>query len=68
MPVLEEHQQTMFEAGEMEDVGGEDEEELSMREISCVVFPGVVKWGDENGERGYLRNVVVKIKVLCAMD
>lgn len=58
----------MFEIGEMEDVGGEDEEDLSMREIRCVVFPGVVKWGDENGERGYLRNVVVKIKVLCAME
>ncbi|CAG8957514.1 hypothetical protein HYFRA_00010380, partial [Hymenoscyphus fraxineus] len=68
MPVLEEHQRTMFESGEMEDVGGEDEEELIQREIRCVVFPGIVKWGDECGERGWLRNVVVKVKVLCLMD
>ncbi|CAG8976189.1 hypothetical protein HYALB_00009502 [Hymenoscyphus albidus] len=68
MPVLEEHQRTMFESGEMEDVGGEDEEELILREIRCVVFPGVVKWGDECGEKGWLRNVVVKVKVLCLMD
>ena len=68
MPALIEHQLTIFDGEEMEDVGGEDEEELSGREIRCVVFPGVVKWGDENGERGYLKNVVAKTKVLCAPE
>ena len=58
----------MFEVSSMEDVGGEDEDELSAREIICVVFPGIVKMGDENGERGYLKNVVAKMKVLCAPD
>jgi hypothetical protein len=27
-----------------------------------VTLPGIVKNGDENGERGHLRNVVAKIK------
>ncbi|KAG9229944.1 hypothetical protein BJ875DRAFT_386250 [Amylocarpus encephaloides] len=68
MPTITEHQFTIFDGEEMEDVGGEDEEELSGREIRCVVFPGVIKWGDENGERGYLKNVVAKAKVLCAPE
>jgi activating signal cointegrator complex subunit 1 len=68
MPVLEEHQQTMFDNERMEDIGGEDEESLNGREISCAVFPGVEKRGDENGERGHLVNIVSKVKVLCAPD
>jgi activating signal cointegrator complex subunit 1 len=70
MPTLVDHQQTLFDPATMEDVGGEDfdEEEGKGREVGCVVFPGVIKRGDENGERGYLRNVVCKIKVLCTPD
>jgi len=68
MPSLEGHQRTMFDKESMEDIGGEDEDTLSDRELRCVTFPGIVKAGDENGERGYLRNVVAKIRVLCAPD
>lgn len=68
MPSIEDHQRTMFDAQTMEDIGGEDEETLHEREIRCVTFPGIIKYGDENGERGHLRNVVAKIRVLCAPD
>jgi len=68
MPVLEEHQQTVFDSERMEDIGGEDEESLLGREIACAVFPGVEKRGDENGEKGHLVNVVSKVRVLCAPD
>lgn len=68
MPSIEDHQRTMFDAECMEDIGGEDEDTLHEREIRCVTFPGIVKNGDENGERGHLRNVVAKIRVLCAPD
>ncbi len=68
MPSIEGHQRTMFDPDTMEDIGGEDEDTLSEREIRCVTFPGILKLGDENGERTYLRNVVAKIRVLCAPD
>lgn len=68
MPSLEHHQKTMFDPDSMEDMGGEDEDSLSDREIRCVTFPGVFKAGDEHGERGYLKNVVSKIRVVCAPD
>jgi len=68
MPSIEGHQRTMFDAQTMEDIGGEDEDTLHEREIRCVTFPGIIKSGDENGERGHLRNVVAKIRVLCAPD
>jgi len=68
MPCIEAHQQTMFDPDCMEDIGGEDEDTLNQREIRCVTFPGIVKSGDENGERNHLRNVVAKIRVLCAPD
>jgi hypothetical protein len=68
MPSIEGHQRTMFDSETMEDIGGEDEDTLNEREIRCVTFPGIVKAGDENGERGHLRNVVAKIRVLCAPD
>ncbi|KAL5321653.1 hypothetical protein ACEPPN_009613 [Leptodophora sp. 'Broadleaf-Isolate-01'] len=68
MPSIVEYQKTMFDVGSMEDIGGEDEDTLSEREIRCVTFPGIVKAGDENGERSHLRNVVAKIRVLCAPD
>lgn len=68
MPSIEGHQRTMFDAESMEDIGGEDEDTLHEREIRCVTFPGIVKNGDENGERGHLRNVVAKTRVLCVPD
>ena len=68
MPSIEAHQRTMFDAESMEDIGGEDEDTLHEREIKCVTFPGIVKNGDENGERRHLRNVVAKTRVLCAPD
>lgn len=68
MPMIEHHQRTMFDAEKMEDIGGEDEDTLNEREISCVTFPGIMKVGDENGERNHLVNVVAKMKVLCAPD
>ncbi|KAG9246751.1 hypothetical protein BJ878DRAFT_416245 [Calycina marina] len=68
MPVIEGYQRTMFDAKTMEDIGGEDEETLFEREIRCVTFPGIIKAGDENGEKVHLRNVVLKMTVLCAPD
>lgn len=68
MPSIEAHQRVMFDEKTMEDTGGEDEDSLHEREISCVTFPGIIKAGDENGEKSHLINVVVKIKVLCAPD
>jgi activating signal cointegrator complex subunit 1 len=68
MPFIEGHQKTMFHPDTMEDIGGEDEDTLSEREIQCVTFPGILKIGDENGERSHLRNVVARIRVLCAPD
>lgn len=61
----------MFSATEMEDMGGggdEDGEEDGEREVECVVYPGLVKWGDEQGEHRELRNVVARMRVLCAPD
>jgi activating signal cointegrator complex subunit 1 len=68
MPSIEDHQRTLFDTQTMEDIGGEDEDTLYEREIRCVTFPGIMKSGDENGEKGHLRNVVAKIRVLCAPD
>ncbi|KAB8290216.1 hypothetical protein EYC80_011085 [Monilinia laxa] len=68
MPMIKDHQRTMFDEESMEDIGGEDEDTLSEREISCVTFPGIMKAGDENGERSHLINIVTKMKVLCAPD
>lgn len=65
MPCVGGHQRPSFDPEIMEDVGGEDEDTLSDREIRCVTFPGIIKAGDENGERVHLRDVVVKIRVLC---
>lgn len=60
----------------MEDVGGleyddDDDDDMGVggrreREISCVVFPGLVKMGDESGGGlGVYRNVVKRARVLC---
>ncbi len=68
MPVLEAHQINKFDAKIMEDIGGEDEDSLAGREISCVAFPGMVKEGDESGEQMQLWNVISKARVLCSPD
>ncbi|KAK3387215.1 AKAP7 2'5' RNA ligase-like domain-containing protein [Podospora didyma] len=49
MPQILPHQKIMFDASTMEDIGGEDEESLSEREICCAIFPGIIKRGDESG-------------------
>ena len=64
-PVILPHQRVPFEAETMEDIGGEDEDSLSSREISCVAFPGIIKHGDESGGHLQFRNVISKARVLC---
>lgn len=68
MPQIVAHQQTLFNASTMEDIGGEDEEMLSQREISCVTVPGITKHGDETGGQLQYRNVISKARVLCSPE
>ncbi|QPG93716.1 hypothetical protein C2857_001972 [Epichloe festucae Fl1] len=68
MPEVLPHQQVLFDPGTMEDVGGEDEDALASRDIRCVVFPGVIKHGDENGGQMQFRNVIAKARVLCGPE
>lgn len=65
MPEILPHQKTMFDSSTMEDIGGEDEESLTQREICCITFPGIIKTGDENGGHQQYRNVISKARVLC---
>ncbi|KAI0181340.1 hypothetical protein GGR52DRAFT_583745 [Hypoxylon sp. FL1284] len=65
MPKIFPHQRVLFESSCMEDIGAEDEEALTGREICCVTFPGVIKTGDENGNHPQFTNVVAKARVLC---
>ncbi|KAL5588593.1 hypothetical protein FOBRF1_015121 [Fusarium oxysporum] len=68
MPTVLPHQRVMFESETMEDLGGEDEESLTGREICCVAFPGVIKHGDEHGGHLQYRNVILKARVLCSPE
>ncbi|KAL2149635.1 hypothetical protein VTH82DRAFT_8287 [Thermothelomyces myriococcoides] len=68
MPVILPHQRTMFDPETMEDIGGEDEESLTDREICCVTFPGLVKRGDQSGGHLQYRNVISKARVLCSPE
>ena len=68
MPYILPHQQTPFDASQMEDIGGEDEEDLTAREICCVTYPSIVKFGDEHGGNPQLRNVIAKARVLCSPE
>lgn len=68
MPELLPSQRTVFEAAAMEDIGGEDEDTLTEREICCVAFPGIIKRGDERGGRLEYRNVIAKARVLCSPE
>ncbi|KAK8087016.1 hypothetical protein PG994_001990 [Apiospora phragmitis] len=68
MPYILPHQTIPFDAAEMEDIGGEDEEDLASREICCVTCPSIVKFGDEHGGNPQLRNVIAKARVLCSPE
>ncbi|KAK8039227.1 hypothetical protein PG993_007638 [Apiospora rasikravindrae] len=68
MPHILPHQTVPFDAAEMEDIGGEDEEDLRTREICCVTCPSIVKFGDEHGGNPQLRNVIAKARVLCSPE
>jgi activating signal cointegrator complex subunit 1 len=65
MPTILPHQTTLFDPITMEDIGGEDEEDLADREISCVTFPGVEKRGGDEADHPAFRNVICKARVLC---
>ncbi|CAH0050164.1 unnamed protein product [Clonostachys solani] len=67
-PTIVPHQRTLFESSTMEDIGGEDEDTLAEREISCVAFPGLIKQGDESGGHLQYRNVITKARVLCSPE
>uniref|UniRef100_L2GH53 Involucrin repeat protein n=1 Tax=Colletotrichum fructicola (strain Nara gc5) TaxID=1213859 RepID=L2GH53_COLFN len=68
MPDIVPDQETKFDPATMEDIGGEDEEALSGRNISCVTFPGVIKRGDENGGHMQYQNIIAKARVLCSPE
>jgi activating signal cointegrator complex subunit 1 len=68
MPQILPHQKTIFDGSEMEDIGGEDEDSLTAREICCVTFPSIVKSGDEHGGHTQFRNVVSRARVLCSPE
>ncbi|RYO92721.1 hypothetical protein DL766_003453 [Monosporascus sp. MC13-8B] len=68
LPKILPHQRTTFEASSMDDIGGEEEESLAEREICCVTFPGVTKFGDENGSHPQYRNIIAKARVLCSPE
>ncbi|KJZ78814.1 hypothetical protein HIM_01587 [Hirsutella minnesotensis 3608] len=65
VPEVLPHQRVRFEPDTMEDVGGLEDHALTEREIDCVVFPGVIKHGDESGGQMQFRNVIAKARVLC---
>ncbi len=68
LPKILPHQSVIFEPSSMDDIGGEEEESLTAREICCVTFPGIIKFGDENGNHPQFRNVVAKARVLCSPE
>jgi activating signal cointegrator complex subunit 1 len=68
MPEILPYQKVMFDPSTMEDIGGEDEDSLSQRDICCVTFPGIIKRGDENGGHLQYQNVIAKARVLCSPE
>ncbi|KZL79876.1 hypothetical protein CI238_02330 [Colletotrichum incanum] len=68
VPDIVPHQRTRFDPATMEDIGGEDEDELARRDIACVTFPGVIKRGDESGGHMQYQNVIAKARVLCSPE
>ncbi|KAM3543177.1 hypothetical protein ARSEF1564_003894 [Beauveria bassiana] len=79
-PVLFEASTMEDVGGGADDDEGEDDEDgeeeggtagggrRRRREVWCVVFPGVVKQGDEHGAQMQYRNVICKAKVLCRQE
>lgn len=65
LPRVSVEREALFDGRVMEDVGGEDEDELRGRKVQCATFPAVYKLGDERGENMHLRNVIFKARVLC---
>jgi len=68
MPEILPHQRIIFDAETMEDIGGEDEENLFGSQVCCVTFPGIIKRG--SGSEGHVRycNVISKARVLCSLE
>ncbi|KAL9087725.1 MAG: hypothetical protein Q9165_006492 [Trypethelium subeluteriae] len=65
LPKVSVEKKAIFDGTFMEDVNGEDEEELKGTKVQCATFPAVYKLGDERGENMHLRNVIFKARVLC---
>lgn len=65
MPEVRPQAPVAFEPATMDDVGGLDDA-LTTRRVACVVFPGIIKRGDESGAQMQFRNVVAKARVLCS--
>ena len=64
-------QRVVFDAATMEDVGGgadDDDEATGGRDVCCVVFPGIVKHGDESGAQMHFTNVIARARVLCSSE
>ncbi len=49
-PLLEIEHPVEFDPEIMEDTSGEDEMLLRGKEVGCVIFPAVLKIGDETGD------------------
>lgn len=62
MPIIENNHPLLFDAEMMEDITGEDDHELNNQHVDCVIFPCVMKFGDEIGDN------VSFIVALGAMD
>ena len=66
LPKVSAEREVTFDGKVMEDVNGEDEDELKGRKIQCATFPALYKVGDERGDNVHLKNVIFKARVLCA--
>lgn len=50
MPSLDDDHPLLFDPETMEDISGEDEQALRGHKIDCIMFPCVMKFGDETGD------------------
>ncbi len=58
-----------FSPHTMDDVSGEEEGDLTGKKISLVSWPGLIKHGDERGERQELyHNVISRARVICLTE
>lgn len=65
MPPIDPSNILMFDPVTMENVNVSEDGEMQKVQIDIVVFPSVVKHGDEAGTNLQLRNVITKAKVFC---